>query len=74
MLYVIDNKYYFKMGRKFVRVNVTYKNGDLQLDANPKEYIEDNGNIEYSTQNVDEAFKNKIKSSKSYKKPTFKEM
>ena len=31
MLYVINNKYYIKVGRKFIPVEINYKNNDIEL-------------------------------------------
>lgn len=61
MLYVINKRYYIKVGRKFILVNITYNNGDIQLKADKSSIIEDNGNVKYTTQIVDEAFKKKFK-------------
>lgn len=65
MLYVIDNKYYVKVGRKFVPVEIKYKNGDIELTPNRKQYIEDNGKVKYTTQIIDEKFKDSFKPKKS---------
>lgn len=61
MLYVINKRYYIKVGRKFILVNITYNNGDIQLKADKSSIIEDNGNIKYTTQVVDDEFKKKFK-------------
>lgn len=65
MLYVIDGKHYIKVGRKFIPVEVQYKNGDIDLKPNKKNYIEDNGKVKYTTQHVDESFKERFKHKKS---------
>ena len=61
MLYVINKRYYIKVGRKFILVNITYNNGDIQLKADKSSIIEDNGNVKYTTQVVDDEFKKKFK-------------
>ena len=65
MLYVINNKYYIKVGRKFIPVEITYKNDDIELIPNRKDYIEDNGKVKYTTQTVDKKFKESFKPKKS---------
>lgn len=68
MLYVIDKKYYIKIGRKFIEVNVTYENDDLKIEAKNNKYIEDNGDIKYDVQVIDDTFKKNFnKSSDKYK-------
>ena len=61
MLYVINKRYYIKVGRKFILVNITYNNGDIQLKADKSSIIEDNGNVKYTMQVVDDEFKKKFK-------------
>ena len=61
MLYVINKRYYIKVGRKFILVNITYNTGDIQLKADKSSIIEDNGNVKYTTQVVDDEFKKKFK-------------
>lgn len=65
MLYVINNKYYVKVGRKFIPVEINYKNDDIELIPNRKNYIEDNGKVKYTTQIIDEKFKDSFKPKKS---------
>ena len=60
MLYVINKRYYIKVGRKFILVNITYNNGDIQLKADKSSIIEDNGNVKYTTQVVAAEFKKKF--------------
>lgn len=65
MLYVIDSKHYIKVGRKFIPVEIQYKNGDIDLKPNRQNYIEDNGKVKYTTQTVDKKFKESFKPKKS---------
>lgn len=65
MLYVINNKYYIKVGRKFIPVEIQYKNGDIDLKPNRQNYIEDNGKVKYTTQIVNKEFKERFKPKKS---------
>lgn len=57
MIYVIDNKYYFKRNRKFIRVNITLSNSGVNITANRNDYIEDNGNIKFTQQSINEIAK-----------------
>lgn len=66
MLYVIDKKYYVKVGRKFIPVDITYKNNDIQLTPHKEKYIEDDGHIKFKTQIVDEKFKQSFKPKPTY--------
>lgn len=65
MLYVINNKYYIKVGRKFIPVEINYKNNDIELIPNRKNYIEDDGKVKYTTQMVDKNFKESFKPKES---------
>lgn len=61
MLYVINDKHYIKVGRKFILVDIEYKNNDIVLKPNRTNFIEDNGKVKYKTQVVDDKFKQKFK-------------
>lgn len=65
MLYEINKEYYIRVGRRFIKVDVVVKNNDLDITPHKPTYeIEDNGNIKYKIQNVDDDFKKKISSKK----------
>lgn len=61
MVYMIKDKYYIKVGRKFVHVNIVYNNNNITLKPNKKIFIEDDGKVKYRTIVIDEDFKNKFK-------------
>ncbi len=72
MLYEIKDEYYIRVGRKYIKVNVAYKNNDIDIvPSSPKVVIEDNGNIKYIEHIVNDDFKKKLinKSSKVFDKP-----
>lgn len=74
MLYEIKGEYYIRIGRKYIKVNVEYKNNDIDIvPSSPRVVIEDNGNVKYREQIVDEAFKKRFinKSSRVYDKPKY---
>lgn len=64
MLYVIDNNYYIKIGRKYIKVDLDYKDNDLVVKSNKNDFIEDNGSLSVTTKVIDDDFKNYIKSLK----------
>ena len=74
MLYVIDNNYYIKIGRKYIKVDLDYKNNDLVVKSNKNDFIEDNGSLSVTTKVIDDDFKNYIKSLKSKSDKTEKYM
>lgn len=74
MLYEIKGEYYIRIGRKYIKVNVEYKNNDIDIvPSSPRVVIEDNGNVKYREQIVDEAFKKRFinKGSRVYDKPKY---
>lgn len=74
MLYEIKGEYYIRVGRKYIKVNVEYKNNDIDIiPSSPKVVIEDNGNVKYREQIVDEAFKKRFanKGSRGFEKPNY---
>lgn len=74
MLYVIDNNYYIKIGRKYIKVDLDYKDNDLVVKSNKNDFIEDNGSLSVTTKIIDDDFKNYIKSLKSKSDKTEKYM
>ena len=74
MLYVIDNNYYIKIGRKYIKVDLDYKDNDLVVKSNKNDFIEDNGSLSVITKVIDDDFKNYIKSLKSKSDKTEKYM
>lgn len=74
MLYVIDNNYYIKIGRKYIKVDLDYKDNDLVVKSNKNDFIEDNGSLSVTTKVIDDDFKNYIKSLKSKSDKTEKYM
>lgn len=74
MLYEIKNEYYIRIGRKYIKVNVDYKNDDINIvPSSPKVVIEDNGNIKYKEHVVNENFKRRFinKISRGFDKPKY---
>lgn len=68
MLYEIDKKYYIRVGRRFIEVDVDVKNDEIDvIPHNPTKEIENNGNIKYKTQLVNEDFKKQILMNKDRK-------
>lgn len=53
MIFKIKDKYYFKRNRKFIRVDVTFKNDVPIIKANHNDIIEDNGDIKYYEVSLD---------------------
>lgn len=74
MLYVIDNNYYIKIGRKYIKVDLDYKDNDLVVKSNKNDFIEDNGSLSVTTKVIDDDLKNYIKSLKSKSDKTEKYM
>lgn len=63
MLYEIDKEYYIRVGRRFIKVDVVVNHNDINITPHkPTKEIEDNGNIKYKIQNVDDEFKKKLSS------------
>lgn len=74
MLYEIRGEYYIRIGRKYIKVNVEYKNNNIDVvPSSPKVVIEDNGNIKYTEHVINENFKKRFvnKSSRVYDKPKY---
>ena len=68
MLYEIDKKYYIRVGRRFIEVDVDVKNDEIDvIPHKPTKEIENNGNIKYKTQKVNEDFKKQILMNKDRK-------
>lgn len=65
MLYVIDNDYYIKIGRKYIKVDLDYKDNDLVVKSDKSKVIEDNPSLTVSQKVIDDDFKNYIKSLKN---------
>lgn len=61
MVYMIKDKYYIKVGRKFIYVDIVYNNNNITLKPNKKIFIEDDGKVKCRTIVIDEDFKNKFK-------------
>lgn len=57
MLYEIKNKYYIRVGRKYVNVEVSVVDNEVVLKSNPSEYIEINENVKAKGFAFDETFK-----------------
>lgn len=51
MIYEINNKYYIKVGKDFVEVEMVIKNDDIQLKPT-KNKVENNGNVKYKEINL----------------------
>ena len=63
MLYEINKEYYIRVGRRFIKVDVVVKDKDINITPHkPTKEIEDNGNIKYKIQNVNDEFKKKLSS------------
>lgn len=74
MLYEIRGEYYIRIGRKYIKVNVEYKNNNIDIvPSSPKVVIEDNGNIKYTEHVINEDFKKRFvnKSSRVFDKPKY---
>lgn len=60
MLYKIKDKYYVRVGRRFKNVDVSIKNGEINIVPHkPKEEIEDS-NVKYIIQEVNDNFKKEL--------------
>lgn len=60
MLYKIKDKYYVRVGRRFINVDVSIKDDNVNIIPHkPKETIEDS-NVEYNIQEIDDDFKKKL--------------
>ena len=51
MIYEINNKYYIKVGKDFVEVEMVINNDDIKLNPT-KNKIENNGKIKYKEINI----------------------
>ena len=65
MLYVIDNDYYIKIGRKYIKVDLDYKDNDIVVKADRSKFIEDKPSLVVKQKIIDDDFKNYIKSLKN---------
>lgn len=57
MLYEINNNYYIRVGRKYIKVDIIVKDDEVTLSPNNKQYIEDNKSLEVSEVAFDDSFK-----------------
>lgn len=57
MLYKINNDYYIRVGRKYIKVDVVVKSNNVTLKPNNKYVIEDNKSLKVSEVAFDDSFK-----------------
>ena len=57
MLYKINNDYYIRVGRKYIKVDIVVKNNNVTLKPNNKYVIEDNKSLKVSEVAFDDSFK-----------------
>ena len=57
MLYKINNDYYIRVGRKYIKVDIVVKNNNVTLRPNNKYVIEDNKSLKVSEVAFDDSFK-----------------
>lgn len=60
MLYKINNDYYIRVGRKYIKVDIVVKNNNVTLKPNNKYVIEDNKSLKVSEVAFDDSFKKLI--------------
>ena len=60
MLYKINNDYYIRVGRKYIKVDVVVKSNNVTLKPNNKYVIEDNKSLKVSEVAFDDSFKKLI--------------
>lgn len=60
MLYEINNNYYIRVGRKYVKVDMIVDGEDVKLSPNNKKVIEDNKSLEVSEVAFDDSLKKSI--------------
>lgn len=60
MLYKINNDYYIRVGRKYIKVDIVVKNNNVTLKPNNKYVIEDNKSLKVSEVAFDNSFKKSI--------------
>ena len=57
MLYEMNNNYYIRVGRKYVKVDIIVEGDDVKLVPNNKQVIEDNKSLDVSEIAFDDSFK-----------------
>lgn len=57
MLYEMNNNYYIRVGRKYVKVDIVVEDDDVKLVPNNKQVIEDNKSLDVSEIAFDDSFK-----------------
>lgn len=57
MLYEMNNNYYIRVGRKYVKVDIVVEGDDVKLVPNNKQVIEDNKSLDVSEIAFDDSFK-----------------
>ena len=62
MFYKINDKYYVLVGNKYMEVEFTVENGEVQAKPSNGAYVERTANVNAIPQPFDEDFKDKIKS------------
>lgn len=60
MLYEINNNYYIRVGRKYVKVDMIVDGDDVKLSPNNKKVIEDNKSLKFSEVAFDDSLKKSI--------------
>ena len=74
MFYQIDNKYYIKVGRKYIEVVPEIHDKEINMKPNNKSYLEDNGMLKVNTITFDEIVnktKEKHKEKRVYERPSY---
>lgn len=60
MLYEMNNNYYIRVGRKYVKVDMIVDGDDVKLSPNNKKVIEDNKSLKFSEVAFDDSLKKSI--------------
>lgn len=72
MLYIIDNKYYIKVGRKYIKVDTKIVNKSLDLKPDNSDFIEENDNLNIETISFNDLEK-KLSTQKDFDNDTIEE-
>ena len=60
MLYKINNNYYVRVGRKYIKVKLEVKNGDVDLIPVHNDFLEENNTLKIEEQPFTDDFKKNI--------------
>lgn len=73
MFYQINDKYYVKVGRKYIEVVPEINGKEVNMKPNNKSYLEDNGMLKVKTISLEEISKKKMehREKRNYERPKY---